>query len=166
MTTLYVDNIAPNLQSKISAPNLQLPSGSVVQVVTVSTSTQVQTSSSTDTDTGLTASITPTSTSSKILVIATVMGVYRHTDSASTRVHLRLKRDGSTINDSGGNFSVNSTSIPMRGELSLSNLDSPNTTSSVEYKVMLSSDEGLSYVAVQKDGNSGTSSITLMEIAG
>ena len=33
MTTLYVDNIAPNLQSKISAPNLTLPTGSVVQVV-------------------------------------------------------------------------------------------------------------------------------------
>ena len=33
MTTLYVDNIAPNLQSKISAPNLQLPSGSVIQVI-------------------------------------------------------------------------------------------------------------------------------------
>ena len=33
MTTLYVDNIAPNLQSKISAPNLTLPTGSVIQVV-------------------------------------------------------------------------------------------------------------------------------------
>ena len=34
MTTLYVDNIAPNLQSKISAPNLTLPTGSIIQVVT------------------------------------------------------------------------------------------------------------------------------------
>ena len=33
MTTIYVDNIAPNLQSKISAPNLTLPTGSVIQVV-------------------------------------------------------------------------------------------------------------------------------------
>lgn len=31
MTTLYVDNIAPNLQSKISAPNLTLPAGSIIQ---------------------------------------------------------------------------------------------------------------------------------------
>jgi hypothetical protein len=149
-----------------TSAGLVTPAGHVIQVVTVSTSTQVQTSSSSDTDTGLTVSITPTSASSKILVLATVMGCYRHTDSASTRLHLRLKRNGSTINDSGGNFAVNSTSIPMRGEISMSQLDSPNSTSAVEYKVYLSSDEGLSYVAVQKDGNSGTSSITVMEIAG
>lgn len=31
MTTIYVDNIAPNLQSKVSAPNLQLPTGSVIK---------------------------------------------------------------------------------------------------------------------------------------
>jgi len=31
MTTIYVDNIAPNLQSKVSAPNLQMPAGSVIK---------------------------------------------------------------------------------------------------------------------------------------
>jgi hypothetical protein len=161
MSKIYVDEIA----GIASADTVAIP-GHVIQVVNVSTTTQVQTSSSSDTDTGLTASITPTSTSSKILVIATVMGCYRHTDSASTRLHLRLKRDGTTINDSGGNFALNSTSVRMRGEISMSQLDSPSTTSEVEYKIALSSDEGLSYVAVQKDGNSGRSSITLMEIAG
>jgi len=40
MTTLYVDNIAPNLQSKISAPNLTLPSGSVIQTVVTTNNTQ------------------------------------------------------------------------------------------------------------------------------
>ena len=35
MTTLYVDNIAPNLQSKISAPNLTLPAGAVIQTQSV-----------------------------------------------------------------------------------------------------------------------------------
>ena len=140
--------------------------GTVLQVVSVSTSTQVQTSSSSDSDTGLTASITPSSTSSKIVIIATVMGCYRHNTAGSTRIHLRLKRNGATINDSGGNFAVNSTAVPMRGEISMSNVDSPNSTSAVEYKIAVSSDEGLSYVAVQKDGNAGTSTMTLLEIAG
>ena len=65
MTTLYVDNIAPNLQSKISAPNLQLPSGSVLQVVssTKTDSSAISSTSFTD-STGLSATITPTSTSS------------------------------------------------------------------------------------------------------
>ena len=37
MTTIYVDNIAPNLQSTISAPNLALPAGSVVKTQVFST---------------------------------------------------------------------------------------------------------------------------------
>ena len=55
MTTIYVDNIAPNLQSKISAPNLaynlataDLPAGSIVktQVFSTPVGTQYGTTSS------------------------------------------------------------------------------------------------------------------------
>ena len=69
MTTLYVDNIAPNLQSKISAPNLTLPTGSVVQVVSTPKIDTFTMSSQTFTDiTGLSVAFTPKAATNKILI--------------------------------------------------------------------------------------------------
>ena len=70
MTTLYVDNIAPNLQSKISAPNLTLPTGSVIQMQHANINGSSSTSNSGSfTDTGVSVNITPKFATSKILVI-------------------------------------------------------------------------------------------------
>ena len=68
MTTLYVDNIAPNLQSKISAPNLTLPAGTSIQVTAMegSDSTTVSSTSFTEAS-NFRPAITPSATSSKIL---------------------------------------------------------------------------------------------------
>ena len=64
MTTLYVDNIAPNLQSRVSVP------GHVIQVQYAQTqdASQITTSSTSLVASGIQVRITPTSTSSKILV--------------------------------------------------------------------------------------------------
>ena len=140
-----------------------LPAGSVLQVVSTSTTTQVQTSSTSDSDTGLTVSITPSSTSSKVIVEAFVLGVYKHSTNAACRVHLKIKRNGATISDSGANFFTN-VADSMRGGIAMCVVDTPNSTSSVEYKVTVSSDDGHSYVAVQKDGNSGASTLVLTEV--
>lgn len=57
-------------------PKAQLPTGSVLQVVSAEYSTQVSISNTTTwTDSGLSASITPTSSSSKILVIISPAGM-------------------------------------------------------------------------------------------
>jgi len=47
MSTLYVDNIAPNLQNNISAPNLSLPAGAVIKTSTWNTSINTSTTSNT-----------------------------------------------------------------------------------------------------------------------
>lgn len=96
MTTLYVDNIAPNLQSKISAPNLQLPSGSVVQVVNSSTlGSSASYSLTSFTDTGVSVAITPTSASSKIFVIVNQI-VALQSGTAHTRCDFRCIEAGTS----------------------------------------------------------------------
>lgn len=141
-----------------------LPAGSVIQVVSAGTTTAVTVTTTIETDTGVTATITPTSTANKILVLVDMLGVYKSSGNASNRVHLRIKRNSTTINDSGANFFMSS-AVDMRGGIAMSVLDSPATTSATTYKVTFYNDEGASAVSVQRDGNSGQSTITLMEIA-
>jgi hypothetical protein len=169
--TIVTDTATQTLTNKsIAATQLtgtiaaaRLPVGSVVQVVSAGTSTGVTVTSTTETDTGVTATITPTSTSNKILVLVTMMGVFKSSGNADNRVHLRLKRGTTTINDSGGNFHT-TTALNQRGAIAISNLDSPATTSATTYKVTFNNDENAAEVSVQRDSNSGTSTITLMEI--
>ena len=71
MTTLYVDNIAPNLNSTISAPNLDVPivAGEVVQVAQTAYST-VWTNSTTSHSQIFGLSFTPKFSNSKIILHA------------------------------------------------------------------------------------------------
>jgi len=164
MTTLYVDNIAPNLQSKISAPNLQLPTGSVIQVVQATTTTEVATTSNSHTDTGFSASITPSSTSSKILIIGTAT---LRAGSGGNNYQHTIKRNGTTnlapnqtrgfiqFRDAGGSLSD--------GTFTAMYLDSPSTTSSTTYNWYHRS-EGSVTCRFVVDGS--YAQLTLMEIAG
>ena len=70
MSTLYVDNLQPNLGSRVMA------AGHVVQVVSAETNSQVQNTTTSYIDTGLTATITPTSASSKIAILLNVFSRY------------------------------------------------------------------------------------------
>ena len=76
MTTLYVDNIAPNLNSTISAPNLDVPlsDGQIVQVVQASDATVQTSTSSTWVPTATSVSITPKYTDSLIFIQASMAG--------------------------------------------------------------------------------------------
>ena len=165
MTTLYVDNIAPNLQSRVSVP------GHVIQVVSSTLVTSVTLSSAnTWTDIGLSVAITPSSTSSKILVITTV-----DTSAAGGDVITRLLRDstvigagtsGSTYNGIAGQPSGSYSN--MKVSASANYLDSPNTTSALTYKIQCvgnSANNGYVNRRSQNDFG-GASYITLMEIAG
>jgi len=170
MTTLYVDNIAPNLQSKISAPNLTLPTGSVVQVVSASFADQKTdvTSSGTFTNTHITADITPSSSSNKILaLINTVVSV----DATNTTFrYLRLGRDATTITATEKviRSSYQSTSGSDVIDFSLHHLDSPSSTSSITYSLMAdAAGQGMAVGGrMSNTGANGLSTITLMEIAG
>jgi len=167
MTTLYVDNIAPNLQSKVSAPNLQLPSGSVLQVVESNMSGDgiFSTSSTGFVDVGLSASITPTSTSSKILVRFNAGGVSRSA-TANEALRLQIVRGATSIYGSANIiYSTSSTSFEDFC-LAYEVLDSPSTTSATTYKIQMRTRTGNTCSMNTGSATNTFAVLTLMEIAG
>jgi hypothetical protein len=91
MSTLYVDNLQPNLGSRVMA------AGHVVQVVrnetTVSTTFSENSSSNAYVDV-VSQAITPTATTSKIRV--NISGVYYANHNANTTVLFRIRRNNET----------------------------------------------------------------------
>jgi hypothetical protein len=151
MSTLYVDNLQPNLGSRVMA------AGHVVQVVTANKNlgSDNSTGSGSYIDTGLSASITPTSANSKIYVVAHFSGL----SGTGNWLISTLDRDGTNLAGSEG------LGITQAGDwvtTTLTVVDSPATTSSVTYGLQV------------KIGGTGTAyyhwsgsidTITLMEIA-
>ena len=168
----------------------QLPAGSVLQVVntylTTTGSISVPASVSTYTDvTGIAATITPTSSSSRILVFARWFGEF-DAQSATYNTMWSLKRNGTVIGLPPQPGSV-SLGIHMAAISFFDNdadstpetvyfdyCDTPNSTSALTYQVVVSAAGTSSTLYINRNvGNStasgyerGTSSITLMEIAG
>jgi len=165
MSTLYVDNLEPNLGSRVMA------AGHVVQVQQYTTMTTTDTTSSSWTATDIGVSITPTSASSKILVVMSG-GMHGWAGSNTTydqRGGLKIYRQ-----IGGGSFTELETSSGGQqvqygrgGEydaLSITYLDSPATTSTVTYKVYFRREAGSLTFSANRDGNN-QSSATVMEIA-
>lgn len=177
MTTLYVDNIAPNLQSKISAPNLTLPTGSILQVQNGILKARTTMSSTSITATNLTASITPTSTNSKILIeVTSGWGMSQH-----NLGKFYLYRNGANImsgangddavqifqNQVQGGTSSNSNGFYV--PLALSYMDTPSSTSALTYSLHFNTDNGSATVHFNSRPQSnqpGYAQMKLMEIAG
>lgn len=165
-------------------PKAQLPTGSVLQVVSVnktdvtSYSTNINVGYASYSSTGVTASITPTSASSKILVLVNLsVGVQ-----GGNICDFVLKRDSSfpILGDSAsGYYQVTQTGRGVGSNIAgmhhsgIVYLDSPSTTSSVTYTV-LGATENAQIVYINGSGGSdlgsqswssrGASTITLMEI--
>jgi len=161
MTTLYVDNIAPNLQSKISAPNLTLPTGSVIQVKSDTSTTQTNTSSTSYGDTQLSVSITPTSSSSKVFVM--MYCSVRADQITGAGGHVRVMRDNTQIGEQkymGWNNAAHYGQDTSHMEI----LDSPATTSAVTYKVQVRTQTAGQTINFGHDN--GLQGITVKEIAG
>jgi len=147
--------------------------GMVLQVVSTTKTDAFSTTSTSFTDvTGLSATITPSSTNSKILVI-----VNTNISSSDENQLARLVRDTTAIGSGTSGSSLNGISfitsdIPVRYQSSpigFNYLDSPNTTSSITYKIQVTlAGAGTLYVNRRSlDASFGvSSSITLMEIAG
>jgi hypothetical protein len=141
-----------------------LPAGSVLQVINAIYSTQSSMSSNTYTDSGLTLSITPKSATSKILLIATVTGIYINDTANYFRAKI-LRNSTDITNDfsnvSGGYNGSNGNN--GGGTVSVSYLDSPATTSATTYKVQISS--ATNGQLVFWSNGSSYSSLTAMEVA-
>ena len=94
MSTLYVDNLQPNLGSRVMA------AGHVVQVVQAASTTYLETTTSGSwLNVGAVATIVPTSTTSKILLSNSATGIVRADTNLS--IGMRLLR-----NVNGGGWDV------------------------------------------------------------
>ena len=151
--------------------------GKVLQVVQTSKTDTFTTTSLSFVDiTGFSASITPSSTSSKILVLCDItFGI------TNAQGFIKLLRDSTDIyiGDSASNrlrakASIYLSDANVTGSRVINFMDSPNTTSSITYKCQIKTENASFLVAInrsQSDNDTssrvrGTSSITLMEVAG
>ena len=99
MTTIYVDNIAPNLQSKISAPNLTLPAGSVVQVKSFATTAQITFNSTSAYTNALSGNIT-TQYANSIIMVQGIVPWYAQNSNAgvwTNSAYLQLQEGSTTV---------------------------------------------------------------------
>jgi hypothetical protein len=138
-----------------------LPAGSVLQVVQGSYAVTTSTATTTLVDTGLTATITPRSTSNKILVIFCQSEC--NNSLANSGFVISLLRGATVIGTPAivAGYGGSSQNITIAATF----LDSPSTTSAVTYKTQFArSVVNTGTIAV--NGDSSTSTITLMEIAG
>jgi hypothetical protein len=145
--------------------------GKIGQVVIGERTTQTSLGTGSFVDLNLSQSITPTSTSSKILILGSIMGCQVDT-AANSRLDIRLQRDiagggySSIASTSGANYFRTGTTLSFRaGGFSFNFIDSPSSTGSVTYKFQGQGvDCSASGAFTNKDGNSGRSTIILLEI--
>jgi len=139
--------------------------GKIGQLLQGQNSTQIATSLSlTDFDI-VTQSITPTATSSTIFLSGVLMGIQGNSGSVNTRLNVSLYRGSTQIMTSGANRWNFSTSYTRDGGFAINWKDSPSSTSALSYRLVVNwADTGGSTVYINKDGNSGFSTLTLMEV--
>jgi len=141
--------------------------GKVLQVVNGSTYTKVSSTSSTYADTGLSASITPSSSSNKVLVI-----VNQFLIKSNDNIYggLKLLRDSTELGFIADLIGYTGASNYNTNSASASFLDTPSSTSALNYKTQFANLGGGGTIDVQADSSSdterGRGSMTLMEIAG
>ena len=162
----------PNLQSFPAGPrlaNVNMPVGSVIQVVSATYGTQVSSTSGTYATTGLTASITPSSSSSRVVIFSTVS---YQTLGNNTGLGIALYKNGSVLWNpseaySGGPYgAAYGSASALTGFIPLNYIDSPATTSSTTYAIYFASYNSTGVRVQPSDAvNNSQSSIILMEIA-
>jgi len=155
-----------NLREKLNeldyakVPFQKMPAGSVLQVVNATYNTFSSTLSTTYVDSGLTATITPSSASSKILVLGNLNGIWLA--SAASYLKTRVIRDTTGLTEFAGAAGYSASGGASAESTGTNQLDSPNTTSAVTYKIQVMTATG---AQVAWCNNQSLSSITLMEIA-
>lgn len=154
-------------------PSTVIGAGAVLQVVSSTLSGSFQTNATSLTATGLIATITPTSTSSKILVIININNTHKQGGSPVNMFHYhsvyrQIAGAGYSqvryFGYQGGMSNGTNGGDVFGGSMSFSYLDSPNSTSTVNYQLYVSGDNA-SYQVYMGEGST-TCTITAMEIAG
>ena len=144
MSTLQVDAIKKLNGSVPTAKDLGLNiSGNVLNHYYMNYGTQTSgiTNSATWADTGLTLDVTPTAANSKFLIQWQLFIYYTGATNVWASSQARLQRDGSTIKTDGYSlgrgalYNVNNLSCHVMMNTGDLTHDSPNSTSSVTYKI-------------------------------
>jgi hypothetical protein len=130
--------------------------GKLLQLVNNTYATNFSTSSTSYVDTGMSTTITPTSATSKVFVIYN--GNHR-VSTAGGAVNLRIMRGATQIKLY--NAQLYTGTNPERGEVTLTWLDSPATTSATTYKIQMCNDVANS---IEAQLNNEASVLTLWEI--
>jgi len=149
--------------------NCTFPAGHVVQVVEGTHATEQTTTSTSFVDTTIDVSITPSSTSSKVLVIAST---HTHLNGGAAQVgYYTIYRDSTNLGSGAGFASIwhgypnnANNDDALATHVCFQKLDSPNTTSAVEYAIYCKTNNS-SYTCYWSM-NASTSVITAIEIAG
>ena len=147
-----------------AAAGTKLGTGSVLQVKQAESSSQI-TSSSGDFDI-VTVSLTPTATGNKIFIFGTVMGI-QSGGYNNIRIKFTVKRDSTSLMASDANHWYHGSTQTVRdGGFSINYVDTAPGTSSYTYKLVGTwVDTSGTNAYVNKDNNSGSSTITVMEVA-
>ena len=146
-----------------AAAGTKLGTGSVLQVKQAESSSQI-TSSSGDFDI-VTVSLTPTATGNKIFIFGTVMGI-QSGGYNNIRIKFTVKRDSTSLMASDANHWYHGSTQTVRdGGFSINYVDTAPGTSSYTYKLVGTwVDTSGTNAYVNKDSNSGSSTITVMEV--
>ena len=144
--------------------------GKVLQVVYGSSTTSTTVASATYTDTTLSATITPSATGSKVMVIV-VQLAHLVRSAVAQGAAIKLLRGATDIltpsinieEQTFANFGNNS-QVALSSVLTMTYLDSPNTTSATTYKTQGRVKETTNSGSVIFQLNSSTSTILLLEI--
>ena len=179
MSKIEVDAIEPQSGTTLtigaSGDTITIPSGAtltnsgtatgfgkVLQVVNGTYNVEVNTTTNTFINTGLNASITPTSASNKILILVNQVGLRKVNTDTYLSVKLQRVTTDIAVMGAGEGYNNSSSVYASFGGIGICYLDSPNTTSSTNYKTVFNNSLGTGIVYVQQ--SSSVSSITLMEI--
>ena len=159
-----------NSSAAIAGTKLVMPTGSVLQVVSANINTQIANTTENSNVDLMSLAITPSSSSSKILVMlnwkegtSNPNGAYRLYRGSTSLAEAASGYAGGTgfwaFDDISGNqHTMQSNSFTY--------LDSPNTTSATTYKLSTDSSSTVFFNRAEQGTGHGSSTITLMEIAG
>ena len=141
--TLTLPDEAGTVLTTAGIPASALPSLSILQIQEMFSTTVTQTTSTTFQPTAFNVSITPSSTSSKILVFHQGMV---NSLANTTWAFVSLYRDGTNFFDGGSQSAAGGVyangSVDTHTPVTFMYLDSPNTTSSVNYRIYVKSNNG------------------------
>jgi hypothetical protein len=138
--------------------------GKILQVQHMTYSTNTANNTNTFAASGLTDTITCAATSSKVLVMGTMHGAYKASNT-DAYMKLRITRGGSAISSFTDMYNYNGSTSQNVGACSWHYVDSPSSTSELTYAIEFASTNNNATIKVnQEDTTAAVSMLVLMEI--